>query len=188
MTEHETPETEAEDEEYEVGYGKPPKHTQFKKGQSGNPKRSKNKPITFRKALTEAVNKEVPATNNGALITTTRLVLAAEGIASLAAKAVPWAVKMVAELDGQGTADQRLKDEVLFLRKKLQKTNMELEKLKEQKKGGLLVLPKAPKTELEFEIRFGDPSETIQRIREHPEEIDELVWAYAEERGLKKPE
>jgi hypothetical protein len=25
-------------EDYEVGYGKPPKHTQFKKGQSGNPK------------------------------------------------------------------------------------------------------------------------------------------------------
>lgn len=24
--------------DYDVGYGKPPKHTQFKKGQSGNPK------------------------------------------------------------------------------------------------------------------------------------------------------
>ena len=28
----------AEPGSYEVGYGKPPKHTQFKKGQSGNPK------------------------------------------------------------------------------------------------------------------------------------------------------
>jgi hypothetical protein len=26
------------DEPYEVGFGKPPKHTQFKKGRSGNPK------------------------------------------------------------------------------------------------------------------------------------------------------
>ncbi|WP_165978839.1 DUF5681 domain-containing protein [Antarcticimicrobium luteum] len=26
------------DEDYEVGYGKPPRHTRFKKGQSGNPK------------------------------------------------------------------------------------------------------------------------------------------------------
>lgn len=25
-------------EDYEIGFGKPPKHTQFKKGQSGNPK------------------------------------------------------------------------------------------------------------------------------------------------------
>jgi hypothetical protein len=28
----------AEDREYEIGYGKPPKATQFKAGQSGNPK------------------------------------------------------------------------------------------------------------------------------------------------------
>ena len=27
-----------DDADYEVGYGRPPKHTQFKKGQSGNPK------------------------------------------------------------------------------------------------------------------------------------------------------
>jgi hypothetical protein len=26
------------DEPYEVGFGKPPKHTQFQKGRSGNPK------------------------------------------------------------------------------------------------------------------------------------------------------
>jgi hypothetical protein len=28
----------SEDRNYEVGYGKPPKHTRFKPGQSGNPK------------------------------------------------------------------------------------------------------------------------------------------------------
>lgn len=27
-----------QDDDYEVGYGKPPRHTRFKKGQSGNPK------------------------------------------------------------------------------------------------------------------------------------------------------
>lgn len=31
--------------DYEVGYGKPPKATQFKKGQSGNPKGSKKKAV-----------------------------------------------------------------------------------------------------------------------------------------------
>ena len=29
---------------YEIGYGKPPKHIQFKKGQSGNPKGRPKKP------------------------------------------------------------------------------------------------------------------------------------------------
>ena len=40
-------------DQYEVGYGKPPKETQFKKGQSGNPSGRKKKPIP--KSLHEAI-------------------------------------------------------------------------------------------------------------------------------------
>ncbi len=40
-------------EENEVGFGKPPKHTQFKKGQSGNPKG--RPPDKERKAITHAL-------------------------------------------------------------------------------------------------------------------------------------
>lgn len=35
---HPHPRPEAETANYAIGYGRPPKHTQFKKGQSGNPK------------------------------------------------------------------------------------------------------------------------------------------------------
>jgi hypothetical protein len=45
--------------DYEVGYGKPPHHTRFKKGQSGNPrgrpKGSKNLPTLLSEALNEPV-------------------------------------------------------------------------------------------------------------------------------------
>jgi hypothetical protein len=48
-----------------VGYGKPPRHTRFKKGQSGNPrgrpKGSKNLPTL----LTEALNEPVVVAENG---------------------------------------------------------------------------------------------------------------------------
>lgn len=51
-------------DDYEVGYGKPPKHTQFKKGQSGNPGRkpgSKNLGALIKKEL----NKKVAVTDGG---------------------------------------------------------------------------------------------------------------------------
>jgi hypothetical protein len=51
--------------DYEVGYGKPPRHTRFKKGQSGNPrgrpKGSKNLPTL----LSEALNEPVVVAENG---------------------------------------------------------------------------------------------------------------------------
>jgi hypothetical protein len=45
--------------DYEVGYGKPPRHTRFRRGQSGNPKGrprgSKNLPTLLTEALNERV-------------------------------------------------------------------------------------------------------------------------------------
>jgi hypothetical protein len=50
--------------DYQVGYGKPPRHTRFKRGQSGNPRGrprgSKNLPTL----LTEALNKRVIVAEN----------------------------------------------------------------------------------------------------------------------------
>lgn len=47
------------DDDYEVGYGKPPKHTRFKPGRSGNPrgrpKKSKNVDALLERELDEVV-------------------------------------------------------------------------------------------------------------------------------------
>ena len=52
--------------DYEVGYGKPPRHTRFRKGQSGNPggrpKQSKNLATLLKEALNEPV---IVAENGG---------------------------------------------------------------------------------------------------------------------------
>lgn len=49
---------------YEVGYGKPPKHTRFQKGQSGNPRGRKKKDTTIRaimkKIIAETVTAKLP--------------------------------------------------------------------------------------------------------------------------------
>lgn len=52
-------------EDYEVGFGKPPKETQFKKGQSGNPKgRPKNR-MNLGTALEAVFSMKVTITENG---------------------------------------------------------------------------------------------------------------------------
>jgi hypothetical protein len=45
-----------EKEDYEIGYGKPPPHTQFKKGQSGNPK---GRSIAKSESFADAIQKEL---------------------------------------------------------------------------------------------------------------------------------
>jgi hypothetical protein len=51
--------------DYEVGYGKPPRHTRFSKGQSGNPKGRQRGTQNLSMLLGEALNERVVITENG---------------------------------------------------------------------------------------------------------------------------
>jgi Family of unknown function (DUF5681) len=51
--------------DYEVGYGKPPHHTRFKKGQSGNPRGRPCGSKNLKTLLSEALNEPVIVTENG---------------------------------------------------------------------------------------------------------------------------
>ena len=57
----------AGDEDYDVGYGKPPKKSQFKKGQTGNPKGRPKKKKSRKELFDEAWNDEI--TVNGKKMT-----------------------------------------------------------------------------------------------------------------------
>src|SRR5438874_1859 len=51
--------------DYEVGYGKPPRHSRFKRGQSGNPRGRAPGAKNLRTLLSEALNECVIVTENG---------------------------------------------------------------------------------------------------------------------------
>jgi hypothetical protein len=50
---------------YEIGYGKPPPHTRFKKGQCGNPRGRPPGAKNLKTLLSEALNEMVVVTENG---------------------------------------------------------------------------------------------------------------------------
>ena len=52
-------------DDYEVGYGKPPKHTRFQKGQSGNPKGRPKGSKNMGTLLGEVLAQKVTVTENG---------------------------------------------------------------------------------------------------------------------------
>jgi Family of unknown function (DUF5681) len=47
--------TDGDTSEYEVGYGKPPRHSRFQKGQSGNPRGRKKGSVNTETALRKAI-------------------------------------------------------------------------------------------------------------------------------------
>ena len=51
--------------DYEVGYGKPPRHTRFKKGQSGNPRGRPSGSKNLKTLLNEALNEPVVVSEEG---------------------------------------------------------------------------------------------------------------------------
>ena len=54
-----------DERDYEVGYGKPPRHTRFVKGQSGNPRGRPPGAKNMNTLLTKALNELVVVTDNG---------------------------------------------------------------------------------------------------------------------------
>ncbi len=53
------------DREYEVGYGRPPKHSQFKKGRAGNPRGRAKGSASFSTILAKVLAQRVSLTVNG---------------------------------------------------------------------------------------------------------------------------
>ena len=58
--------------DYEVGYGKPPKHSRFKKGRSGNPRGRSKGTKNLKTDLAEELAERIQVTENGRVVALTK--------------------------------------------------------------------------------------------------------------------
>jgi len=84
--------------DYEVGYGRPPKQHQFKKGQSGNRKGRPKNQKQFLDLLAEALNDTVAVQEGGQRKQIRKMDAAAKQLANQAASGDHRAIKLLIEL------------------------------------------------------------------------------------------
>jgi hypothetical protein len=84
--------------EYAVGKGKPPQHTRFQKGQSGNPKGRRKGSTNVATLLDHALNERVVVTENGKRKTITKLEAMLKQLANKAASGDHRAIKLLMPL------------------------------------------------------------------------------------------
>ena len=93
---------------YDVGYGKPPEHTRFKKGQSGNPRGRPKRNKNFATVFAEILNETVTITENGRRRKISKREALAKQVINRAVQGDPRAIQMLFRLMSQLDRQQEL--------------------------------------------------------------------------------
>jgi hypothetical protein len=99
---------------YEVGYRRPPKEHQFRKGQSGNQKGRPKGRRSFLSLLNDALNEQVTVNEGGQRRKIKKRVAAAKQIANKAASGDYRTIKMLIELDQSSELDENVNREAVL--------------------------------------------------------------------------
>jgi hypothetical protein len=99
--------------EYQVGYRKPPRHSRFRKGQSGNPKGRPKASESFGRLARRTFNERITIRENGQRRTITKLQAALKQLANKAAAGDARAIRDVLKLQPvlaqqEGATDDKL--------------------------------------------------------------------------------
>ena len=93
---------------YEIGYGKPPKRTQFKPGQSGNPRGPRAGTKSFKTLIERELNSTIMIKTDVGTRKTTKREAAAMQVVNAAVKGDPKAIKTLIDFFDGGSAVQNV--------------------------------------------------------------------------------
>lgn len=99
-----SPNHEGDDDGYDVGYGKPPKHSQFKSGQSGNPKGGKKPAKTVEDLIFKEASRLVTVKMGGTAVTINKREALVKAIFGKALQGDYKSAQLVLSLLGQADA------------------------------------------------------------------------------------
>jgi hypothetical protein len=88
-------------DDYEVGYGKPPKNTQFQKAVSGNPRGRSKKPLDFDQELIRESESLMTIKENGRPIRISKHKVVVKQVTNQAANGSPRAIRIYFDLRQQ---------------------------------------------------------------------------------------
>jgi hypothetical protein len=171
------------DRPYAVGKGKPPAHTRWQPGQSGNPRRGPSRsPKTFGEALDKAAARKVKVVINGKPVKMSRLEVAAEVAVDRATKGDFRAIDRLSKRDYGGYSAEELLKEIERLMGELEHAAQELEELRSRRTGLMVIPDYGDVCYLEAQMRANPPEAVLQYIREHPGALEDFVRKKYEKR------
>jgi hypothetical protein len=88
---------EQKDDDYKVGYRKPPRHSQFTPGRSGNPKGRRRGSMNFGTHLEQALTERVTITENGQRKRTSKMQVIVKQVVNKAAQGDHRATRLLLE-------------------------------------------------------------------------------------------